>query len=319
MAEQWDYCLCGWRVRSAFPLPELLRWNGAANAPVDITIRAGTVPQRLTADGSPRRAVEVDASVVHIPGVVSILVRDGHDIVVDLPPEGRTEPDWHVFLLGTGLVLLCYQRGTLPLHAAALRIGGRTIAIAGVSGAGKSTLALALSQRGHSLLSDDLAVLRDDGPNGISVLPAFPRLSLWADTLDWAGVSTDGLRRVRPRQNKYDFEPSTGFTPEAARLDAVIHIGPPGDGPPRLTAMTRPQAIAHLTHHATRPWLPRPDGQETARLAQATAIARAVPLFTLTRALGLDAVSRTVAMIEDLAQADPPPPGQEAFTLSQLG
>lgn len=319
MGEERDYCLCGWRVRSAFLLPELLPWNGATNAPVDVTIRAGTLPQRLAADGSPGRMVDIDASTVHIPGVVNMQVRNGRDIIVDLPPKDRDKPDWHVFLLGTGLVLLCYQRRKFPLHAAALRIGERTIAIAGRSGAGKSTLALALSQRGHSLLSDDLAVLRNDEPDGVSVLPAFPRLKLWADTLDWAGVSTGRLRRVRPRQNKYDLAASTGFTPEATRLDAVIHLGKPEDAPPRLTPMTQPQSIAHLAHHATRPWMPRPDGYETARLTQAAAIARAVPLLTLTRPLRFDAVSTTAARIEDLAQADLLSPEPEFFTLSQHG
>ena len=45
--------------------------------------------------------------------------------------------EWRASLLGPVLAILCYLRGTLPLHASALRIGERAAAIAGRSGAGK--------------------------------------------------------------------------------------------------------------------------------------------------------------------------------------
>jgi len=52
----------------------------------------------------------------------------------------------------------------LALHAAAVGLGGRAVLLPGLSGCGKSTLAAALLLRGHSHLTDDLALLQGTAP-----------------------------------------------------------------------------------------------------------------------------------------------------------
>jgi hypothetical protein len=49
------------------------------------------------------------------------------------------------------------------LHAAALEIDGRAFVFAGPSGAGKTTLTLALLERGHRLLTDEMVWIDRDG------------------------------------------------------------------------------------------------------------------------------------------------------------
>jgi len=65
-------------------------------------------------------------------------------------------------------------------------------------GVGKSTLAAALVARGHALLADDVTGLVP-AAGGVRVLPAFPRLRLWADPLPAA----DRRQRVRRNLEKY--------------------------------------------------------------------------------------------------------------------
>jgi energy-coupling factor transporter ATP-binding protein EcfA2 len=65
----------------------------------------------------------------------------------------------------------------LPLHASAVCIDGRGVAVLGRSGAGKSTLAACLLGRGHDLIADDVCVL-DEMECGIAVSPGVCRLRL---------------------------------------------------------------------------------------------------------------------------------------------
>lgn len=78
-------------------------------------------------------------------------------------PASRDDPRWQRALLDTGLVTASLQRGNDALHAGAVVIGGKAVAIAGPSGAGKSTLLSTLVARGHPLLTDDILVVTDDG------------------------------------------------------------------------------------------------------------------------------------------------------------
>lgn len=78
--------------------------------------------------------------------------------------------------LGAPLALLLATRGAYLLHASAIDIGGRAIALVGESGAGKSTLARAAAEAGFVRLADDQLPVRL-GPEP-AALPHFPQLKL---------------------------------------------------------------------------------------------------------------------------------------------
>lgn len=87
------------------------------------------------------------------------------------------------YLLGQVLSFCLLKRGIEPLHATAVVVGCEAIAFLGSSGAGKSTLAAAFVQRGYSLLTDDVLVLRHEG-NKLLAHPSLPRLKLTPETAD---------------------------------------------------------------------------------------------------------------------------------------
>jgi len=68
-----------------------------------------------------------------------------------------------LFATGTILALILGLQGEHPLHASAVAVDGRAIAIAGASGSGKSTLAAKLCIAGASFVTDDLLRLTRDG------------------------------------------------------------------------------------------------------------------------------------------------------------
>jgi hypothetical protein len=97
-------------------------------------------------------------------------------------PATQSVEDVATYLLGPVLGLLLRLRGVPCLHASAVTFGDSIVAFAGSEGRGKSTTAAALASRGHAVISDDIvALLERDGT--FVVLPAYPYLSLWPESV----------------------------------------------------------------------------------------------------------------------------------------
>lgn len=222
-----DYQLCGWRVRSALALPDLLPWRGPEAAPVDLTIAFGPVP-RLDGD------IRVDGPVLQtgmdgtcrfaIPKVAAYRVDpQGTRITLDpsLPEDG---PAIRAFLLGTVFALVCQRRGVVPLHACSIRLetpkGPVAIAVSAPSGTGKSTLAAEFRAQGCAVLADDVTVVSSQG----LAIPTFPRLKLWNDTLRHFGQATETLERVRVGLDKFSIPLRQEFATDPLPLVAIYHL-----------------------------------------------------------------------------------------------
>jgi hypothetical protein len=141
---------------------------------------------------------------LHVPGVARFLVSDGKNIVFD-PAPGIDEDSVRVFMLGSALGALLFQRGYLVLHGNAIQVDDGCIICVGHSGAGKSTLAAAFMQRGNNLLADDVVPIDHD----CSAIPGFPRIKLWKDAADKLKIDTTALTRIRPDMEKFNL-PITG-------------------------------------------------------------------------------------------------------------
>lgn len=172
-----DAFLCGWRVQSEICLPELLPWEDPGAA-VDIHIRLGEVPPLQKIVASTRRLTVDDTGLCRfeIPRVVTFSVRDGREIVID-PFTSPDSIELRNYLFGTGLGLVCHQRGVFPLHGSCLQLGEGAVIFSGNSGSGKSTLAAAMAHHGYTLMADDVCVLTETD-RGWVVWPAFPRVKL---------------------------------------------------------------------------------------------------------------------------------------------
>lgn len=198
-----DHQLFGWRVHSALPLPDLLPWRGDDRAP-DITIEVGPAPPPIPSLAYFSPAVQISPAgvLVAIPAVATYWVEAGRRVIVQ-PHMREDAADIRLFLTGTILAVLCFQRGLVPLHASAVDIGGRALLLSGHSGAGKSTLAAAFSARGYRLLSDDLCALQIDDSATPMIYPAFPRLRLWKDSAEHLRFAA-GLERSRVDLDKFE-------------------------------------------------------------------------------------------------------------------
>jgi hypothetical protein len=142
-------------------------------------------------------------------------------------PEESSLEETSTYLLGPILGLLLRLRGLTCLHASAVAIERRCVAFVGPEGAGKSTTAAAFVQRGYGVLSDDIVALvdRDDS---FQVLPAYPHINLWPDSINALYGSPEALPRFVPDWEKRRLGlggQGARFENRPLRLGAVYVLG----------------------------------------------------------------------------------------------
>lgn len=135
-------------------------------------------------------------------GTEFILDRKGTEVWGTWPEELTLE-DTATYLLGPVMGLVLRLRGVTCLHASAIAVGDRAIAIVGRSGAGKSTTAAAFAELGYPILSDDIVALVDQD-NQILAQPAYPRLRLWPSSAEILYNNPDALPRIVPTNPTWD-------------------------------------------------------------------------------------------------------------------
>lgn len=226
------YRAYGLTIASQLALPELLPIPADRSpdvpAATDVTISRVAISDNGLPGGeqiSPFAWVHDDSFWLHVPGVARFIVTDGARILVD-PERDSDEASVRVFLLGSVLGALLFQRGLLLLHGNAVEVNGRCMVCLGPSGAGKSTLAAGLLKRGYRLLADDVVPIDAD----CNAIPGFPRLKLWQDTASKLDIDTGGLDRIRPDMNKFNLMIADRFcdTPLPVRWVYILASDPRG-------------------------------------------------------------------------------------------
>jgi len=125
---------------------------------------------------------------------------DGREIWADWP-DGYAIEDACTYLMGPVLGFVLRLRGVTCLHASAVAINDRAIALVGSSEAGKSTTAAAFAKCGYAVISDDVIALDCRGDQFL-VQPGYPRLNLWPDSVRALFGSPDALPRITPTWDK---------------------------------------------------------------------------------------------------------------------
>jgi len=142
-------------------------------------------------------------------------------------PASQSLEDVATYLLGPVLGLLLRLRGVPCLHASAVVFGESTVAFAGSEGRGKSTTAAALASRGHAVISDDIVALVER-QNSLFVLPAYPYLSLWPESVKMLYGPEKELPSFSANYDKRQLllaENRLRFQEKQIRLGAVFLLG----------------------------------------------------------------------------------------------
>ena len=274
MAE--TYRLFGLTVVSEIALPELLPGEGAA----DVVVRRGALP---FPDDQPGFAVREGGALVSVPTVARYWIEGGRAITVEAA-EGASARNQRLFLLGSAFGALLHQRGTLPLHANAVEIGGRAVAFMGHRGAGKSTLAAWFGDRGHRILADDVCAL-SFGEDGTPIAHGgVPRFRLWREALAARGRGTERLEPSYDGADKFDVPAHEAATGGPLPLAAVYLLGQAVEA--RVERLRGAAAVTALVANTYRGEYVPLLGASRQHLEACLAVARAVPLFRAERRWG---------------------------------
>jgi hypothetical protein len=144
--------------------------------------------------------------------------------------EGSSLENALSYLLGPVLGLVLRLRGVVCLHASAVAINGHSIVFVGAEGAGKSTTAAAFAKKGFAVLSDDIVALVEQGCI-FHVLPAYPRVNLWPNSVGLLYGSPDALPRIMPDWDKRCLtlgqDSETRFEERTLPIGAIYVLGDP--------------------------------------------------------------------------------------------
>ena len=145
-------------------------------------------------------------------------------------PEPLTLEDTTTYLLGPIMGFVMLLRGVVCLHASAIAIDNYAIALLGPAGAGKSTTAAAFSDRGFSILAEDVVTL-DDRDDHFLVRPAYPCIRLWPAAVKALYGSETHLPKLTPNWDKCYLDLSERFQRQPLPLAAIYLLGERQDDP----------------------------------------------------------------------------------------
>lgn len=258
-----NYSVFGLRLRSNLSLPGVRPANPSTDA-CDVELHLGLSPYPDGENSSRREEltyVSSDTNAAGEPGLriskteegnyVRLAYEDGTQFWLDHKRQNlwATWPDTSSlenaasYLLGPVLGLLLRLRGVVCLHASAAAIEDRSVAFVGSAGAGKSTTAAAFARQGYGVISDDIVALKEQ-TNAFQVLPAYPHLCLWPDSVHMLYGSLEALPRIIPDWEKRRLvlgNQEARFESRSLPLGAVYILGERRPDPAPYVESMRPQ------------------------------------------------------------------------------
>ncbi len=270
------------KISSNLEFPELLPLTqGQEDLVFDVSIKYGKVAEKgLENPTDDHLYFQTSPSQfwMNVPDIGRYLVLNGKEIIID-PVAGIDEASIRVFLLGSCMGALLFQRNFIQLHGNAIKIDDHCISFVGHSGAGKSTLSGAFFKRGYSILADDVCSINEHG----EVVPSFPQIKLWQDAADQLKIDTKNLRRIRPDMEKFAIPLGAKFQPQALPLKTIYILNPHNQPEFVFEQLTGMEKFSPLKPHTYRQEYLKGLGQEKHHFAQCIKLSKTVRIVSINR------------------------------------
>jgi hypothetical protein len=217
--------------------------------------------------------------------------------VVGRPSPDHSDDYFATYLTGPVLAFGLRLSGASLLHAAAVELNGRVIAVTGSGGAGKSTLTAGFARAGHVVLGDDLVGLANDD-DGVRAHPGPARIRLWEESAaalfpgaELPVIAPDWDKRFADERHGVRF--AEGPRPLAAVpfLEGGLEEGELSEPLPFAEAASLLAASVPAPYLATR-------ATKAAELARMAAVAERVPVRRLGWGAGLEDLSPLLNAVE---------------------
>jgi hypothetical protein len=288
----YSYSAYGLIIKCAVPLPDLVESDG----PADVVMRFGKVA--LTDAPQPnsdfRMHFKGGRAYISYRGLGSCEVIHGREIIGD-PEKNLDENVVSILALGPGMSMLLHQRGFLTLHASCVKIGETAVAFMGSSGSGKSTIAAAMHVRGHGVVSDDVTVIDNFGPEP-AAYPGYPGLHLLPDMANLFRDRLDEPTRIDAEDLKAKFLVHPGFPRSPAPIKRIYLVS---DGPNvEMSGLSGHKAVYELINNSY--WIRLThDFRPASYFLQCARLCAQIPIMRLTRPRTGSALPELAKLVED--------------------
>jgi hypothetical protein len=221
------YKAYGLKISSEIELPELSIEDPGQN--VDLVINLGEVKlpgmRRTTIH---RRGIQayfgqIDEQLfLSWDGIAAFKASNASVLTIDAYTD---DPNLlSLFTVSEALGLILFQKGYFLLHASSVQVGGEAWVFMGNPGAGKSTTAAAFVKAGCKMLSDDLTAINFDNTGSPHIIPAYPQLKIWENTVNGLDYEKSSLVPVSEGVNKFSFQPKDNFSHTPIQLGQVFFM-----------------------------------------------------------------------------------------------
>lgn len=222
------YSAYGLTIFSEIELPELVR--SEKTDAIDFSIARGEVIlPKLKKTPIHRRGIRAlsgkDAEgnlILHWDEVADFKAIDGKKLIVSAQTDDKNLLS--LFVVSEALAMILFQKGYFLLHASAVKIGDEAWCFMGNPGAGKSTTAAAFIKAGATLLSDDLTAIKFDENGKAFIIPGYPQLKIWNNTVNGLSYDRDNLEPVSEGVNKFSYKPEGVFSLEPVALSNIFFL-----------------------------------------------------------------------------------------------
>ncbi|NMO95699.1 aldolase [Paenibacillus lemnae] len=291
------YQAFGYSIHSEIPLPELQKIHPSEPADADIHILYADLSERWTAHSCPaQKWVSTDQLVMfQVPELAIFASENGNRILIS-PDTYADEDKLRLYILGSCMGALLFQRKILPLHGSAIAINGKAFAFVGHSGHGKSTLASALMQLGYSLITDDVIAVSLDDADKPFVTPAYPQQKLWQESLDNFGMDSSQYRPLFERETKFAVPVQAHFEQETLPLAGIFELVKSDCSEVQLRTVDKLERLPLLFRHTYRKSLLAGNGLTSWHFDITARMSGNLPIYQLQRPL----YERTVHQLADL-------------------
>lgn len=195
------------------------------------------------------------------------------------------------YFLGPVASFRLEQRHIPTLHASAVVIDEQAVAFLSHSGNGKSTLAATMLQAGALLLTDDILAVEEQG--GVFYgRPSYPQMRFWPGEAEFFLGQAENLPLVSPftakRRIGIEAEEFGRFALSPTPLTCLyLPRRTFDDAPPKITALTRSEAVMELFRYSFFPSAVQQLGLTGRRLDFYSQLVRGLPIRRLVYPNGL--------------------------------
>jgi hypothetical protein len=212
-----------------------------------------------------------------VEGVARYSVEEGKRILIEPAPNASLEKV-RLFLFGSTMGALLYQRGMFPLHGSAVETPWGAMIFVGAQGSGKSTLAAQFHKQGYRLLSDDVCAIATT-PGGLRIMPALSHFRLCADAYRRLQSSAEAHFDV----DKFVVPMGEGYCTEPVALKAIHVLSDHDAVLPHFEVLRGLSRVRQLLENLYRPHFLKGQATQKGLASMAGAIAQQAIMASATR------------------------------------